>query len=355
MRRKILKYSLITLSIIFSFLSWQKVEKEINSPDSSGWILPIIFFTLFFISFYLATVTIKERDTLNALTFFCLSLSFIFVLNPWHFISILLGLSLALSGIYRIRRDMGLNTKISLVKTLTTGKQFIILAFAIVLASQYFFSIKDKEFEELVPKFSNNRYSSMLTSKILSIINPEYKKISNEEITVDEFIVKSQKKQLEESGIMPLSNDQIENSLSQIGNNIPDDQKEKIKNELRNNLSSANNRILEENNRIILEESRKKLENLIGKGLTGEEKMSEVFEGIINRKITDYLRPDISEKTNPSLLQVILVIILFLTIVSLGSILNIFWMLFSTLVFWILVKFKVISINKVPALVEMIE
>lgn len=355
MRRQVLNYSLAILSIFFSFLSWQRVGKEINSASSDGWFLSPIFFTLFFVSFYLATVMIKEKHILNFLVLFCLFSSFIFVFNPWHIIFIFLGWALAAIGIYRIRRDMGLNIRISLAKTLTTGNQFVVLAFCIVLASQYFFTIQNKNFEELLPNFSNNKYSGMLASKVLSIINPEYKKISSEETTIDEFIIETQKKQLEEKSSMPLPNEQIENSINQIGENIPDKQKEEIKNRLKDSLGNANIRIMEENEKIILEESRKKFEDLSGKKLTGQEKMSEVFEAIINQKITSYLKPDVNSKTNPSLLQTILTIILFLTIVPLGSFLNIFWVLFCKFVFWILVKFKVITINKIPALVETIE
>lgn len=355
MRRQALNYSLAILSIIFSFLSWQRVEIGINSASPSGYFLPVFFFTLFFVSFYLATVMIKEKYILNFLALFCLFSSFVFVFNPWHIISTFLGWILAWIGIYRIRRDMGLNIRISLAKTLTTGNRFIVLAFCIVLASQYFFTIQNKNFEELLPNFSNNKYSGILVSKILSVVNPEYKKISSEETTIDEFIIETQKKQLEEKGSALLPNEQIESSINQIGENISEEQKEEIKNKLKDSLGNANIRIMEENEKLILEESRKKFEDLSGKKLTGQEKMSEVFEAIINQKITSYFKPEINSKTNPSLLQTILTIILFLTIVSLGSFLNIFWVLFCKFVFWILVKCKVITINKVPALVEIME
>lgn len=355
MSKNILKYFLLGLSFIFSFLSWQRVGIEINSSDPSNWLWPIVFFTLFFVSFYLAIILTREKSIIDLATLFCLSLSFIFVLDPWHFVSIIFGFALASSGIWRIRRDMRLNIEISLAKTLGTGKQFLILAFAIVLVSQYFFTVKEIDFQKQVPKFVTNKYSGFITSKIISAINPDYKRISDNEITVDEFILENQKKELEKRNVELFSDQQIENYLGQMTEKIDESHKEEIKNEVKNNLENANIQILDANQKMIMDESRKKISNLVGRELSGQEKISEVFEGIINRKITDYLRPEVNEKTNATLLPTILAVILLLTIIPLGSILNILWVLLSKLIFWIFVKSKLVIINKITELIEVIE
>lgn len=355
MAKNILKYSLVFLSVVFSFLSWQRVASEINSPETSNWLWPIILFSLFFVSFYLTIVFIRQKYILNLLALSCLSLSFIFIPNLWHLIGVLLGFLLASIGIFHIRRDLQLNIKVNLGKTLTTGKQFLILGFAIVLSSQYFFIENKKDFEEVVPRFSENKYSNLLTSKILSAINPEFKKISTSEITIDEFIIESQKNHIDSDRVSMISDQEIENSISGISGNIPQSKKEELKNEIKNNLSEANNQILEGSEKRIVEEIRKKFSALVGSELTGQEKFSEVLNNIINRKITDYLKPQIKDKNSISLLPPILTIILFLTIVPLGSLLNIFWILFCRLIFWIFIKSKVITINKISAMVETIE
>lgn len=355
MVKNILKYSLIFLSVAFSFLSWQRVASEINSPETSNWLWPIILFSLFFVSFYLTIVFIKQKYILNLLALACLSLSFIFIPNLWHLIGVMFGFLLISIGIFHIRRDLQLNIKVNLGKTLTTGKQFLILGFAIVLSSQYFLIENKKDFEEVVPRFSENKYSNLLTSKILSTINPEFKKISTSEITLDEFIIESQKSQLGSDNISMLSDQEIENSISDISENIPQNRKEELKNEVKNNLSEVNNQLLEGSGKRIVEEIRKKFSALVGSELTGQEKFSEVLNNIINRKIADYLKPQINNENSISLLPPILTIILFLTIVPLGSLLNILWMPICRLIFWILVKSKIITINKVSTMVEILE
>jgi hypothetical protein len=215
--------------------------------------------------------------------------------------------------------------------------------------------VNKKDFEEVVPRFSENKYSNLLTSKILSTINPEFEKISTSEITLDEFIIESQKSQLGSDNISMLSDQEIENSISDISENIPQNRKEELKNEVKNNLSEVNNQLLEGSGKRIVEEIRKKFSALVGSELTGQEKFSEVLNNIINRKIADYLKPQINNENSISLLPPILTIILFLTIVPLGSLLNILWMPICRLIFWILVKSKIITINKVSTMVEILE
>lgn len=355
MAKNILKYSLVFISMAFSFLSWQRVASEINSPETSNWLWPIILFSLFFISLYLTIVLIRQKYILNLLALFCLSLSFVFIPNLWHTIGVLFGFLLVSIGIFHIRRDLQLNIKVNLGKTLTTGKQFLILGFAIVLSSQYFLTVNKKDFEEIIPRFSENRYSNLLTSKILSTINPEFEKISTSEITLDEFIIESQKSQFGSDNISMLSDQEIENSLSGIGDRMPPGQKEELRKEVKDNLSEVNTQLLEGSGKRIIEEVRKKFSALVGSELTGQEKFSEVLNNIINRKVTDYLKPEIRDKNSISLLPPILTIILFLTIVPLGSLLNIFWMPICRLIFWILIKSKIITINKVSAMVEILE
>jgi hypothetical protein len=140
-----------------------------------------------------------------------------------------------------------------------------------------------------------------------------------------------------------------------MGNNLTPEQKEEIKKEAQDKLKTISKGLLESNQEIILVESRKNLSEIIGKNLMGQEKISEIFPQMINKNITDYFRPNVSENHSLPLLPMILAIVLFLTIVPLGSFLNIFWTLLSRLIFWILYKSGAVSIGKVQKEVEIIE
>jgi len=249
-----------------------------------------------------------------------------------------------------------LNIKINLRKTITTGKTFIIIGMAIVISSQYFYTIKDKDLENILPKIQSSKAFDALTSKILGIINPDFKNISGNSATVDEFILETQKKQTENENVATLSEEQLDANINgQLGDNASPQQKEELKKDTQDKLKNINTRLLESNQQIVLEQSRKNLSEIVGKELTGQEKVSEIFPQMINKKITDYFRPKAGESHSLPLLPMILAIILFLTIVPLGSFLNIFWILFSRLIFWILCKSGAITIGKVQKEVEIIE
>lgn len=354
MKKQISKYILFLLAMFFSFLSWKRVDDEINSMETSNWILSILIFSLLFIVLYLCLIAIKERYVLEVLLIICLSWSFIFAMNYWQLLSILVGLIFALVGLYKIKRDLGLNIKINLGKTLGTGKQYLILAFAIVLSSQYFLTVQNKNPQSIIPNFASSQYSNIIISKVLSLINPEFKKISQDNLTVDEFILETQKNQ-KINNSPSLSNDQINQAIDQMGSSLTVDQKKKMKEEAQNNLTNVNSQLLKNNEELILKESRNKISDLLGKEVTGQEKMADVFNEIISRKLTGYLQPNISDGKNSNLLPLVLTIILFLTVVPLGSLLNIFWVLFTRLIFWIFVKSGLIIIGKAPTIVEVIE
>ena len=347
---------MILFTVIISFFSWGSVDKAINSSASGEWMLPIIFFSIFFILLYLVAILIKENYILQLLPLFCFFLSFLFVINFWHFAAILLDFAFVIIGIYRIRRDINLNIKVNLGKTITTGKQFIIIAVAIVVSSQYFLTIKDKDFQYVIPQVQSSKLFDTLTSNVLGMINPDFKNISNENTTVDEFIIETQKNQLESGNLSDLTQDQVDKTIEdKFGDTISSEQKESLRQEAENRLSDANSKIIENNQEVLLTESRKSLSQLVGKDLTGQEKVSEIFPEMINKKITDYFKPKMGEKSSLPFLPIVLAILLFLTIIPLGSILNIFWTLIVRLIFWILVKSRVVTVSKVQKEVEVIE
>ncbi len=356
MAKQILKYSLIVLTIVNSFFAWRSVERALNVSGSSDWIVPGILFSSFFILLYLSAILIKERHFIYVMTLLCFSLSFVFIFVSWHFVSIFLGFLLASFGIFHIRRDMQLNIKVNLGKAITTGKTFLIIAVALIISSQYFYTIKDKDLENIMPRIQSSKAFDALTSNILGAINPAFKDVSGNSATVDEFILETQNKQTEDENITALSDEQLDASINnQMGNNFSPQQKEDLKKDTQDKLKTISKELLDSNQKIILEQSRKDLSEIVGKDLTGQERVSEIFPQMINKKIADYFRPKVNENHSLPLLPMILAIILFLTIVPLGSFLNIFWTLLSRLIFWILVKSGAITIGKVQKEVEIIE
>ncbi len=344
MKKQILKYILILLTLAFSFSSWLSVSQAVNNPESSDWLIPIIWFSLVFIFFSLSIVLIKETYIVFILLAASFLASFIFIQNYWHFLPVIFSLLLAFWAIARIKNDLKLNIKIDLWKTIRRGKILLIMALSLVITSQYYFSIKDFQVTMLVPQLKPSDITNELTTKIISMFNPEIKIGEDEDMTVDEFILESQKKNTEGQNV------DIDRLIDgQLGENIPQAQKDEIKEEALRNINTT------ENESMILLEGRKQLSEITGKELTGQEKISEVLSDMINNKITDFLGVSMDNPKDAPLIPMALAIIIFLSVLSLGMFLSPLWVLLTTLIFIILVKTKIIQVNKIPTEMEVID
>ena len=344
MKKQILKYSLIFLTLLFSFFAWLSVDQAVNNPESSDWLIPLIWFSLVFIAFSLSIVLIKEIYILAILLTVSFLASFIFVQNSWHFLPIVFSLLLVFIAVIRIRSDLKLNIKIDLWKTVRRGKLLLIIALAIVITSQYYFSVKDFGASALIPQLKPSDITNGLTTKIISMVNPEIKIGENENMTVDQFILQSQKKSIdgENANIDEMIDDRL-------GEEISPAQKDEIRKEALKNIDSLDSKSM------ILEESRRQLSEIAGRELTGEEKISEVISEMINSKITNFMGVSMDSPKEAPLILIALAIIIFLTVISTGIFLSPLWMLLAALIFTILAKTKMVRIKKVPVEMEVIE
>lgn len=357
MKKNILKYSLLALIAIFSFFSWLSVDRAINVPDSSVWLVPMTWFSALFVTICLAFIIIRQKNILELILVLSFFLSFIFIFDLSRVLFFLLALLLVLVSMGRIRKDLGLNIRIDLLKTLGTGKHLLVVALAIMITSQYYSQAKKMDREMIIPKFEMGKAMESVTSKTLSLINPQFKEISNDNMTVDQFILKIQENNSDKLGLSVDTEKEIESYInSQPGGNLlSSPQKEALKNQAQEKMSEYQDGVIENSKNLILEEGRRRLSEISGQTLSGSEKISVVFSQSINKKISDYFKPAISDKTSMPLIPMILAIILFLTIVPLGNFLCIFLTRIIKLVFIILVKRGVLTINKVMTEVEVLE
>lgn len=318
MKNTILKFSLFILTLLVAFFSWLAVDQAINNPQASDWMIPIIWFSLFYITFSLSAVLIKEKYLVNLETFLALALSLIFMPNFKHLIIIMLGFLFMLLAVGKIKKDLELNIKIDLWKTIHMGSALIIFSLGLVITSQYYFNVRNSGAEKLIPKFEMQGLTSTLTSKMLTNFYPEFKKLDNDEMTVDQLLLEAQKEEFEQ----------------EVGT------KGKVNSKAEQNL--------------ILEQGRKQLEQMTGSKITGQEKVADLFSETINNKINSFIVPSMDSNKDLPIVPVVMAIFLFITVISLGSFLRPFWALIAKIIFIILVKLKVITINKVQKEVEVL-
>jgi len=349
MKKQILKYGLIFLTLLFSFFAWLSVDQAVNNPESSDWIVPLIWFSLVFITFSLSIILIKKIYILAGLLTISFLASFIFVQNGWHFLPVVFSLLLVFLAMMRIKGDLKLNVKIDLWKTVRRGRLLLIIALAIVITSQYYFSVKDFGAGALIPQLKSGDITSGLTTKIISTINPGIKIGGDEDTTVDQFILQTQKMN-DQDGTGISADEEIDKIVAEkFGDTVSPSQLKEIKKEYAKNMDGLDGQDM------ILEEGRKQLSEIASRELTGEEKISEVISEMINNKITNFMGVSMDSPKKAPLIPIALAIIIFLTVISLGSFLSPLWMLLSALIFTILAKTKIIQIKKVSVEMEVIE
>lgn len=331
MKTKITKYVVAGLIVVLGVVSWLSVERAINVPESSTWLVPLICFSFFYIALSLGAILIKNRTILISALAISLLSNLIFVFSFWHFLILLFSFFLALAGLERISSDIKSNIKFDITKSVRTGKTMLILALSIIITSQYYVEVKDTGKINIIPKFE----AGDAVNQILPRIYPELKDSEKSDLTVDEFILKMSK----------------ENSDSFLGNIL---ESQGLDEKQIGASKSQIEKILANDQGKILVEQRKSFSEIAGVPLTGQEKISDVFSEMINNKINEFFSTSL-EKDSMPFLPFIASFILFLTVASLGSFIGSICGYLSAFVFWILLKINFVQVSKVMVEMEIVE
>lgn len=328
MKKQILKFSLISLPVIVGFLSWLSVHFSIMSSASGDWLLPTISFSFLYIFLSLLFVVSRESLWPKIVSLLVVLLSLFFAFGLIHVVIILFAILLLFASQRKIRNDLGQNVKLNMIKTLRLGRVFFLIAISLLVSSQYFFESQRKgsEIGSLPRVDFSGAISSSWTKGILESASPEFSKVSGQDLTIDEFVWQSYKEKRQ---------DYLDN-LSQ------EDQ-----------LALGSLESLERQK--ALEVGRKQFSDMVGRTLSGDEKVSDIFSDMINKKIANLFSPKDDVIFEGSLLPGIMALLLFLTVLSLGSLLIRMLIYMIHFLFWIMRKMGLVVISKVPVEMEVIE
>ena len=337
-----------------AFLAWRSIEQAISVPGSSIWAVPIIFFSFFLILAYLDIIVIRRVSVLQWLFFASISLSFIFVHNLMHLSVVFLAHTLWIWGVVRIEDDLRLNIRISLWKSIHTGSSLILLATVFLITSQYYWTVRNFESIHLIPQFDISSMSGNLTSRILATINPGFKNMDQDGLTIDQLILQIQEGQDQEQKLSGDMNAKIDQMIEKNNPTLTLAQKKSLKEAALKKANSTDTEIKIEQDKLIVQAGRKKFSEMAGVELTGNEKASDIFSDVVNRKINQYLGSGLADSENSSPLPIVMAVGLFLTIWPLGSFLNIIWVAVVKFFLWILIKLEFIFVKKVVVEMEVI-
>lgn len=333
MQKKFFQFSLCFLSLIVAFFAWRSLSIAVTVPNSSVWLVPIIWFSLLYTTYSLQFVIVSEKLWVTLSIFLGIFLSLIFAPNGWHFLFLLLTSVMLYFAYAQIRNDLSLNVKINFPKTLRTGKAFFMLALAMAISSQYYAQVKNTGLLKLPTLEAGVILENKLVKEALYKINPDLEKLESKDLTVDELILENLKDSQMESGEA-----EIMRTVSS-GQLISPDNLQKIE------------KIKEQK---ILESGREQLGKMVGRKLTGSEKVATVLAESLDQKIQSFVSPDYSKGGFP-IVPIVMASILFLTVLSLVAFIARILVHFVGFIFWLCIVAGIISIKKIPVEMEVIE
>lgn len=328
MPKKITSYIFALLVLVFSTCSWFAIDRAISVAEASDFVYPTLMFSLYALSLSLLIIFTKEWNFLSLIMLFSLLSALLFLQNMLHLAVLLVAFVLLLIGALFIRRDLENSLKIGVSKSLGAGMYEIILAIAIAICSQYYFSVSTLSARDLTPKFEANKITSEVVSFFLSRVNPQFEKSKGDNLTVDQFLGDVYQRLLEkqeiemnkkieqkkkEFSILTTGNSEI--SLDGMFAQIPDGTREEIMSVWKAELSS-----------------------LAGYRITGNEKATEVLIAMINNKTAEFFGNVGNNGSGVNKIALLFSVGLFLAIVPFESFLSRIWVFLAWVVFWILRK-----------------
>ncbi|MFZ5982403.1 MAG: hypothetical protein ACOYS2_02450 [Patescibacteria group bacterium] len=322
MKTKILKFSLLGLGLVFAFFSWLSVDRAINVSDSSTWGVPIVLFSIWFVLLALFWIVASDKNWGELfLTSGGIFLSLFFAFSIFHFLVLLLSALLIIWAGKEIQKESESRIRISPALIVWLKRGLIILAFSLAISSQYYFTVKDRDQTQLIPRFRLEEFlGGNLEEMIIKNFLPENSGMENPELSIREAI--------------------LENYYAEkMANNVPEIRDEKLR------------RIEEEK---VVEAGRAELEKALGKKLQGDEKIGDLFSEMISQSVNEIVAPNLADGKSKAV-PVVLALILFITIWSVGIFFSRLLGWAVGLIFWALKKTRLVEIEKIQIEKEIIK
>ncbi len=179
--------------------------------------------------------------------------------------------------------------------------------------------------------------------------------LENENITVDEFILKNQESQRMAQNQQSSDFDTaqlVEQELDR--QNVSLENREQLRTQVTSKLNNLNSQLTKDQQVLILQQSRRQLSAFVGRDVQGSENVSTVISELISKKIESIFAPSVAGQQGSSAVAGVLAGILFFTVFSICSLLSIVFFGLSIGIFALLVRLGFVAIKTVTVEKEMI-
>lgn len=335
--------TLSALTALCFSLGWIGIYQAIAVSKDGGWWLPIVWFSLGISLSCLAVLSSRWKFGPLAFSLIAFLPSLFFGWDIFFLLIGAVGAALCFLGFVRMRDDLDSNIRIRIRRSMQHGLGWIVFSFSLVVASFYYNQIRSASGEDLLQRLSINQASHAMLTQALGLINPDFRKADQRQVTVDEFLLSFQdaSSSKNETVVQEPSDEEL---LQMAGISASDPRAPQVLRQIRKGLEQ--NAVVVDTRTLVLRQSRTQLSDIAGVPLSGREPITDVLSGIVDQRLRSYFKPDTTEGS-ATLLPFILSVFLFLTLWSLGAILSFFWRFLTAGAFALLRRWSVIEVKAV--------
>lgn len=323
--REIFGVGVILCIFAAALFSWSMFFSAVAQPDPLNILGAITWFSFLGASFLLGTVVWQRRIFQGLGTFFVFLPGFFFIQTWSHVVIVFVAALIVFSSIQTIVSEMQDRIRFRFFRMVRTGSFTFILGLSLALSSAYFSSIEKSSWEELVPRFNLGEGTASVVFKTVAYFYPSWKNLADEGMTVDGFLLSLPREDMSASLSAPSVTVVID------GGEISPELTAYLKQELASQMSALGQDPSEE---VLLQAGRKQIATLVGREVSGNEKIADVFSLALQNKIVTVLSSEqTTSRVSPTIVPVVLAVLLFFTLLPLGSLVVGLWILCGFILF----------------------
>ncbi len=332
--REILGIFLVLLTGLSSFGAWR--EFFITASGDVDILRTLLWFSLAAALFFVGAVVWTNTlfQWLGATLLFLPGLMFV---SSWmHLLFSLIAILFAFMAARFIQGETDERLHFHFFRSARAGQFALVFGLSLTLSSSFFYLMKDASWERLAPRFQLGGHFSTFVVKGTAYLYPEVRSALNEGTTVDRFLsnIRSDQGALAEQGEAMKKTDTDFFALPSVVEYLK-----------KNGYDETLLRSDETAETLFLASGRNQLSTLVGRPVSGDERIADVFSLAVERRIAALLHDGKSLERLPSAaLPFILSILLFLTLLPLGSLLGPLWILFAAGLFSLAVMCRILRI-----------
>lgn len=378
-KQRILKGTIAFLMVAFSFIYFWSIEQAVHNPFASKWIAPVIFFTLFLIPFLIMIILVKDNQKLYIMIFATIFQSLWFAQSASHVGILIISGILLVFAAHRVNSELELRIKLKFNRTLAGSMSTILVCLTLITSSVFFFQIQKLLPETMIERIQVGSAFRGVVSEALGFINSEFRQMTQDDVTVDEYfrvMAEKQWEDLKQSGADDpskmqyqvgdkiVSGDQVLDAILEARNLTREDLSpeeltaEEAEIKARQDVMASAQE--EQQRNFILEQSiqdgRENISEYVGIELTGDEKIVDVFVSMIDRKLrTLAYNQVVSDAYNVPIVPLVTAVLLFTTLLPFVLLFKFVWLWLVSGLMRLFIKLKWFRVYRMSKLVEVLE